>query len=166
MSQISLALTARTYISRIVASILLSICAFGCQRDAALLPSQPQPAVSEPHARISFKDAFFDFDRSDIRPDAASVLRENAAAIERHLEDYPTAEFVIEGHTDQRGSYEYNLAIGERMAAAAKDYLVDLGVPASKLFTVGMGEERVVCTEAKESCYQQNRRVRLRLREP
>jgi len=66
---------------------------------------------------------------------------------------------VVEGHCDERGSAEYNLGLGDRRAQSAKDFLVQLGVPADKLRTISYGKERPVCTEANESCWQRNRRA-------
>ena len=127
-------------------------------------PPPPKPDLSEAFSSASIRDALFDYDKSDIRPDAAEALRGNAAALKTLLEDYPSAAFLIEGHCDERGTTEYNLALGDRRSTVAMEFLVNLGVPASKLSKVSLGEERPVCSEQDESCYQRNRRAHLRLR--
>ena len=108
---------------------------------------------------MSVKDAYFDYDKSDIRPDAAQTLRSDASALKDLFATYTDGRVRIEGHCDERGTDEYNLALGDRRATAARDFLVNLGVPSSKLSTVSYGEERPQCTESVESCWQQNRRA-------
>lgn len=127
-------------------------------------PPPPKPDLSEAFSDAGIADALFDYDKSDLRPDAQNVLRSNGTAIKALLEDYPEAAFLLEGHCDERGTTEYNLALGDRRATAAMEFLVNLGVPASKLSKVSLGEERPVCTDEDESCYQRNRRAHLRLR--
>ncbi|HEY5657601.1 MAG TPA: peptidoglycan-associated lipoprotein Pal [Myxococcota bacterium] len=97
---------------------------------------------------------YFDFDRFDIRADARPVLRANADAIGK-----ASGVVTIEGHCDERGSSEYNLALGERRANAVKRYLVDLGVSSSKLRTVSFGEERPAVQGHDESAWRYNRRA-------
>ena len=99
-------------------------------------------------------DAFFDYDSSDIRPDARTALQQTAA----FLKAYPNTHIAVEGHCDERGSTEYNLALGQRRANAVKQYLVSLGVNGDTLTTTSWGKEKPFCTESSESCYQQNRR--------
>ncbi len=106
-------------------------------------------------------DALFDYDKSDIRADANQILTRDADALKRIFQLDPTFSVVIEGHCDERGSAEYNLGLGDRRATAAKDFLVQLGVPADKLKTISYGKERPVCTDADETCYQKNRRAHL-----
>ncbi len=101
----------------------------------------------------------FDYDKSDIREDARNVLTRNADALKSGLVNYPGQAVLIEGHCDERGSAEYNLGLGDRRAAAAKEFLVQLGVPADRLKTVSYGKEKPQCTEANESCWQRNRRA-------
>lgn len=127
-------------------------------------PPPPKPDLPKAFSSAGIRDALFDYDKSDIRPDAANVLRGNATALKNLLTDYPTASFLIEGHCDERGTTEYNLALGDRRATAAMEFLVNLGVPASKLSKVSLGEERPVCSVEDESCYQRNRRARVALR--
>ena len=97
----------------------------------------------------------FDYDKADIRADARDALSQTA----QFLRSYPQLKVVIEGHCDERGSTEYNLALGDRRAAAAKAFLVSLGIPADRMETVSYGKERPFCTAADEACYQQNRRA-------
>jgi peptidoglycan-associated lipoprotein len=100
------------------------------------------------------RDAYFDLDSAEIRPDARDALQKTAA----FLKGYPLAHVTIEGHCDERGSTEYNLALGDRRANAVKQYLVNLGIPAANLNTVSYGKEKPFCMESNESCWQQNRR--------
>jgi peptidoglycan-associated lipoprotein len=102
-------------------------------------------------------DAFFDYDQSDLREDARSVLAGDAQWLKKHS----TVQVLIEGHCDERGTAAYNLALGDRRANAAKEYLVSLGIDGSRLRTVSYGKERPFCTESTESCWQKNRRAHL-----
>jgi peptidoglycan-associated lipoprotein len=99
-------------------------------------------------------DVFFDLDQASIRADARGVLQKNADWMKR----WASTRITIEGHCDERGTAEYNLALGERRATAVKEYLVSLGVPADRIATVSKGKESPFCTESNESCWQQNRR--------
>jgi peptidoglycan-associated lipoprotein len=105
------------------------------------------------------KDAFFDYDKTDVRADARDVLTQDVAALKSILADFPNASIAIEGHCDERGSAEYNIGLGDRRATSAKDFLVQLGIPADKLRTISYGKEKPQCTEASEDCYQKNRRA-------
>jgi len=102
------------------------------------------------------KDVFFDFDRYDLSAEARSALRVNADWLKQN----PAARVEIEGHCDERGTNEYNLALGAKRAQAAREYLVTLGVAAERLSTTSFGEEIPVCRDANESCWKQNRRAR------
>jgi peptidoglycan-associated lipoprotein len=102
-------------------------------------------------------DAFFDYDQSDLREDARSVLAGDAQWLKKHS----TVQVLIEGHCDERGTAAYNLALGDRRANAAKEYLVSLGIDGSRVRTVSYGKERPFCTESTESCWQKNRRAHL-----
>jgi len=127
-------------------------------------PAQPPPPPTTTKAPFPqvlstrVQDAYFDYDKSDIRPDARDALTTNAAALKTIFTDYPDS-VVVEGHCDERGSAEYNLGLGDRRATAAKEFLVQLGVPANRLKTISYGKERPVCTESDESCWQKNRRA-------
>jgi peptidoglycan-associated lipoprotein len=107
------------------------------------------------------QDAYFDFDRHDIRPDAQAALAADAKTLGEILKQYPTYKLTIQGNCDERGSDEFNLALGDARAKEAKDYLASLGVPASQLDTVSFGKEHPVCTEHDESCWQKNRRAHI-----
>jgi peptidoglycan-associated lipoprotein len=101
------------------------------------------------------RDALFDFNKADIRPDAREALGKTA----EFLRNYPQVRVTIEGHCDERGSTEYNLALGDRRANAAKQYLVSLGISADRMTTVSFGKEKPACGEHNEQCWQQNRRA-------
>ena len=119
-------------------------------------PPKPEPSIDELWAR-EVQDAFFDFDKADIRADARTALAQTAEFFKAH----PSVKATIEGHCDERGSTEYNLGLGDRRAAAVKQYLVSLGVSASQLNTVSFGKEKPFCMEHNETCWQQNRRGHL-----
>jgi peptidoglycan-associated lipoprotein len=101
------------------------------------------------------KDIHFAFDSADLDEQARAILRDNA----NWLKDHPKARAEIEGHCDERGTVEYNLALGTKRASAAKEYVVALGVPADRLSTISYGEELPLCHEHNEECWQKNRRV-------
>ncbi len=106
------------------------------------------------NAEHPLTDAFFDFDSAEIRPDAQASLTKDATWLQR----WTTTKITIAGHCDERGTAEYNLALGERRAAAVKAYLQSLGVAADRMQVVSYGKERPFCTESNEGCWQQNRR--------
>jgi peptidoglycan-associated lipoprotein len=121
-------------------------------------PPPPKKTISE-RLSTEVQDAFFDYDKSDIREDARATLSRDADALKSILADFTGAVISIEGHCDERGSAEYNLGLGDRRSNAAKDYLVQMGVGADRLKTVSYGKERPQCTDSNESCWQQNRRA-------
>ena len=112
-------------------------------------------SIQELNSRGYLQDAYFDFDKYDLREDARAALATDA----EWLKKFPTIQILIEGHCDERGTTEYNLALGERRAGAAKDYLVSLGVDGGRIKIVSYGKERPVCTESTEACWQKNRRA-------
>lgn len=120
------------------------------------------PAVSVPTSEMSedqsFKsnvqDIFYDYDSAEIRTDAQAMLAKNAA----YLNSHPNVRFIIGGYADERGSNEYNLALGQNRAEAARDALVNAGVSASRIRVISFGKEKPFCTESTEDCWQQNRR--------
>ena len=114
-------------------------------------PAQPPAPVETP---LVLDRIYFDFDRYDLREDARTVLAENA----RRLQGKPSARVSIEGHCDERGTVEYNLALGEKRAGAAKDYLVNYGITADRVSTVSFGEERPLDPSGSEEAYAKNRR--------
>lgn len=107
------------------------------------------------------QDAYFDYDHSDLRADGRQAMTANADLLKRIFARDNTLVVIIEGHCDERGSAEYNLGLGDRRATSAKDFLVQLGVPAERLKTISYGKERPQCTDATEECYQKNRRAHL-----
>jgi peptidoglycan-associated lipoprotein len=117
-------------------------------------PTTGQPAGISELFEQNVRDAFFDFNKADIRPDARDALTKDA----EFLRSYSTVHITIEGHCDERGSTEYNLGLGQRRAQASKNYLVSLGISADRIDTVSWGKERPFCTESNEECWQQNRR--------
>jgi len=124
---------------------------------AAPPPPPPPPApkaTMEELFRANVFDAFFDFDRADIRPDARDALARTA----EFLRTTPEIRVSIEGHCDERGSTEYNLALGDRRAQAVRQFLISLGVSAERMETVSFGKEKPFCTVSDEECWQQNRR--------
>jgi peptidoglycan-associated lipoprotein len=102
-------------------------------------------------------DVYFDLDKADIREADRANLSKNAEALKK----FDFLKVTVEGHCDERGTVEYNLALGERRARAAYDYLVSLGVPAERLRTVSYGKEVPVCMDSNEACWQKNRRAHL-----
>ena len=116
------------------------------------------PGVSE---RLSkeVQDVYFNYDRSDLRTEAQAALTQDANALRAILRDFPNTTIVVEGHCDERGSAEYNLGLGDKRAAAAKDFLTQIGIPGDRLTKVSYGKERPQCTDSNEACWQKNRRV-------
>lgn len=107
-------------------------------------------------ASSPLKDIYFDYDRYDLRPDARAALKANADWLKAN----PAPRLEIEGHCDERGTTEYNLALGAKRAQAVKDYLATLGIAAGRLSTISYGKEVPVCREQNEGCWQENRRGR------
>jgi peptidoglycan-associated lipoprotein len=137
---------------------------------AVTRPPATSPATKYPsavtRARIDellakIEDAYFDYDRYSIRPDAVKALQADSTELRDILKDYPDYKLTIEGHADERGSAEYNVALGDRRANAAKDYLVQVGIPAAQLSVLSYGKEKPVCQEHDETCWQRNRRIHI-----
>ena len=118
-------------------------------------PPPPPPSVSEEDLfNQNIKDVYFDYDKSDLRGDQQSSVQADSQFLGQHT----NINVTIEGHCDERGSTEYNLALGDRRASAVKDALVGTGVSASRIKTISYGKEKPFCTESNEACWQQNRR--------
>jgi peptidoglycan-associated lipoprotein len=118
-------------------------------------PPPPPPGPSDDELFLKeVRDAYFDYDKADLRPDARAALSKTAD----FLKNYPRFKVTIEGHCDERGSTEYNLGLGDRRASAVKQYMVSLGISADRVNTVSFGKEKPFCNESNESCWQQNRR--------
>ena len=113
-----------------------------------------QKSLDQLNKEQPLADVFFDLDQSSIRDEARASLTTNANWLKR----WTGMRVSIEGHCDERGSAEYNLALGERRASAVKAYLVELGVPGDRVVIVSKGKEAPFCTDKNESCWQQNRR--------
>lgn len=111
-------------------------------------------------AEAALKNIHFDYDKSDIKESDRALLQ----GIADFLKAYPTAKLEIEGHCDERGTNEYNLALGNKRAAAALAYLKTLGVDEARFTTISYGKEKPLCTEAKEACWSQNRRGEFKLK--
>ncbi len=130
----------------------------------AMPPPPPTPSVKEENLETNLadelRDAYFDYDKADLRPDAEQALTADAAVLKAH----PDIRVTVEGHCDERGSEEYNLGLGDRRATAAQNFLESLGVSADRLRTVSYGKSRPVCTESTEECWQKNRRAHLSIK--
>jgi peptidoglycan-associated lipoprotein len=111
-------------------------------------------SLAELNAKRPLEDVFFEYDKADLGDQARANLQRDFEWLRR----WPTTRVTIEGHADSRGTNEYNLALGERRAAAARDYLVSLGIAASRINIVSKGEEQPFCREENESCWALNRR--------
>jgi len=107
------------------------------------------------------QDAYFDYNQHTLRPDAVTTLNADSKELGQILQQYPTYKLRVEGFCDERGSAEYNEALGDARAKAAKEYLVSVGVPANQLDTVSFGKEQQLCNEHDEACWQKNRRVHI-----
>ena len=125
--------------------------------------ARPAPTEDELFARMTLDelnakgvlaDVFFAYDSVDINAEARTVLQKNTDYLKR----WASTKVMVEGHADARGSNEYNLALGERRAGAARDYVVSLGIPMDRVTIVSKGEEAPVCRELNEACYAKNRR--------
>ncbi len=116
---------------------------------------QPKATMEEQAApEAGLQPIYFDFDRSFIRSDARPVMKANADWLKAH----PTAKIKIEGNCDERGTIEYNQALGQRRATSAKKYLTDLGISSGRISLISYGKEKPICTEHNEDCWQKNRR--------
>lgn len=150
---------------------VLALGLVGCGKNAPPPPPPPPPEEPPPpppteadlfrsatigDLEVNLQEVYFDYDKSDLRADARDTLGKNADWLER---SYNTAVVELEGHCDERGTEQYNLALGERRARAAMDYLVSLGVPSQRLQIVSFGEERPQCSSSNEDCWQRNRRA-------
>jgi len=124
-------------------------------RDEDIGERDLSPAEVEEMAKTVFSDIHFDYDKYNIRPDARPML-DQVASFMGENGDY---NVVIEGHCDERGTNEYNLALGERRAKSTKNYLISLGISSSRISTVTFGEEKPLCIDTSETCWQSNRRA-------
>jgi len=118
------------------------------------VPVSPAPGAPAAMAVPGLNNIYFDFDRYNIRPGDAEILKKNLDWFKANS----MTKVRIEGNCDERGTVEYNLALGQKRADAAKNYLTGLGVDAKMLDTISYGKERPVCTDHNEGCWAQNRR--------
>ena len=138
--------------------------------EAASIPAPRMPSlatkvrIEELLAKID--DAYFDYNRHSLRPDAIQALQTDATELRDILTDYPDYKLIIEGHCDERGSDEFNLALGDQRARTAKDYLTQVGIPSDQLSPVSYGKERPVCQDHNEACWQKNRRIHIIAQNP
>lgn len=159
----------------VIAALLVgSVALAGCKKEPpASLPPEPQPTmtstpgdnvggVAQPGSQEHFVQGvngqnviYFDTDRYNIDSADAAALQTQA----QYLSQYTQVNVTVEGHADERGTREYNLALGERRANAAKNYLVSIGVPASRISVVSYGKERPVAMGSNEEAWAQNRRA-------
>jgi len=107
------------------------------------------------------EDAYFDYDKHELRPDAIKALETDSKELRDILKDYPEYKLTVEGHCDERGSAEYNMVLGQARAEAARNYLVQVGIPAQQLGLISYGKEKPECQDHEESCWQKNRRVHI-----
>ena len=134
-------------------------------RPAATKPAPRYPNAAT-RARIAqllakIEDAYFDYDKASLRPDALKALAADSTELRDIMKDYPDYKLTVEGHCDERGCDEYNFALGDRRAQAAKDYLVQVGLPAAQLNQMSYGKEHPVCQEHEAACWQRNRRIHI-----
>jgi len=135
----------------------------GTQESTARVTVNPPPAPPPPPSTAgdaqlfmdNMTDIFFDYDSYDISGQYTSTLQKDAGFLRAH----PNIRFTIEGHCDERGSTEYNLALGDNRALAAKNALIAMGISADRIKTISYGKEKPFCTESTEACWQQNRRA-------
>jgi peptidoglycan-associated lipoprotein len=121
------------------------------------MPASVRQTLNQRLAKL--EDALFDYDKSTIRTDASTALRDDVNVIKAILSDYPSQKLLIEGHADERGSQEYNMALGDRRAKSVEEFLAQMGIPNAQLTVISYGKERPVCTDETESCWQRNRRA-------
>ena len=162
--------------SAIVSAAFLGF--MGCQGTKKEVKTEETPAVQETKEQApaaasgmtigtdwtsldSLKDAYFDFDKADLRMDARDTLKANASVLQKLPR---SVQIIVEGHCDQRGTTEYNLALGERRANAVKDYYAHAGITSGRLRTISYGKERSLCSDATEECWARNRRSATKVR--
>ena len=121
------------------------------------MPASVRETLNQRLAKL--EDALFDYDKSTIRTDATVALRDDVNVIRGILADYPSQKLLIEGHADERGSQEYNLALGDKRARSVEEFLSQMGIPSAQLTVISYGKERPVCTDETEACWQRNRRA-------
>jgi peptidoglycan-associated lipoprotein len=135
------------------------------RQQASVAPSSRVPdaatrkRIDELLARI--EDAYFDYNQHTLRPDAIKALQSDSTELRDIIVQYPDYHLTIEGHADERGSEEYNLALGDERAKAAKSYLVQVGIPDKQLSVISYGKDKPICDQHDETCWQKNRRIHI-----
>jgi peptidoglycan-associated lipoprotein len=135
-------------------------------------PSHATPATASRYpdaatrARIQdllnrIQDAYFDYNKHTLRPDAEAALKTDAQTLADIIKQYPDFKLTVEGFCDERGSDEYNIALGDARAKQTKEYLSNLGLPGNQLATISYGKEKPVCTDHDEACWQKNRHTHI-----
>ena len=138
-------------------------------------PQQPYQRASDTPSRMPdaatraliqdllnrIQDAYFDYNQHTLRPDAETALRSDAQTLSEIIRQYPDFKLTVEGHCDERGSEEYNIALGDARAKQTKEYLATMGLPGDQLRTMSYGKEHPVCNDHDEDCWQKNRRAHL-----
>lgn len=135
------------------------------EREVASTPPSRYPDAKT-RARIDellakIEDAYFDYNKHTLRPDAIKALQSDSTELRDIIVQYPDYKLTIEGHCDERGSEEYNRALGDARAQSAKDYLVGVGIPTAQLAVISYGKDKPVCEEHNEDCWQKNRRIHI-----
>lgn len=180
----------KTWLSLLIIALLAGGLATACKKDKPVTPQDEAPGVDEPVTEVEddtlpevvdetpsplagglieaqnyaeseglLGDVYFDFDRSNLTSSARDRLAQNA----EFMNSNPEFTFTVEGHCDERGTNEYNLALGDRRSNAAMSFLVSLGVDASRLTGISYGEEQPQCTTSGEGCWSQNRRAHFQI---
>ncbi len=166
---------------RFIALAMLAAILAACAREVVEEPAPPEPApppaepaptetdridprdfsdarnLDNPDSLLSQRVIYFEFDRSNVRSQFRPVVEAHA----EYLRANPSARVILEGHTDERGSREYNLGLGERRGNAVNELLTAGGVPSRQIEVVSYGEERPVCRDSNEDCWQRNRRTEI-----
>ncbi|HMA98093.1 MAG TPA: peptidoglycan-associated lipoprotein Pal [Wenzhouxiangella sp.] len=165
---------------RFIALVMLAAFLAACARDVREEPTAPEPPpprpapveevdrvdprdftdarnLDNPDSLLSQRTIYFEFDRSNVRPQFRPIIDAHAAYIQAN----PSARVILEGHADERGSREYNLGLGEQRGSAVEDLLRAVGVSASQMEVVSYGEERPVCRDSSDDCWQRNRRAEI-----
>lgn len=140
--------------------------AVASQGRPAVQSSRPTGITAEERTVLNdrlahLEDALFDYDKSTIRADAASALKDDVGVIRGILAKDPQEKLRIEGHCDERGSDEYNLALGDKRAQAVEEFFQTMGIPQAQLTVISYGKEKPVCSEQSEDCWQKNRRAHI-----
>jgi len=148
-----------------LAAVAAALVLAGCATKEKAAETAPPPVATQTSTivpgsaedlRVNVGDTVhFDYDKSDLHDADRTILQRQAA----WLQKYPAVRVQIQGNCDERGTREYNLALGARRASAAKDYLVSLGVSPDRIETISYGKEKPICTESTEDCWAQNRRA-------